>query len=164
MLRKRTRVRARIGLMAILALCAIRDADAVNIQFDYTYAAGTFIGSTALGVHGAPVPLADTGHFADDFFTPEPAMDPVITTGTRKLMTALDYAAMAAIGWEVPLALLPEPDTGVLVAAALVLLVGVASTRRSAPPRRAVGPRPPPAAAATPPERPRSKGWAPARG
>lgn len=125
---------------------------------------GTFIGATAQGVHGAPVPLADTGHWSNSGLSPEPAMDPVITTGTRKLLTPLDYAGLADIGWEVPLALLPEPDTGVLIGMALVLLIGVASTRRAAPPPRVERLPPPGDDAARRRERRRSRGWAPARG
>jgi len=127
---------------------------------------GTFIGATAQGVHGAPVPLAvpDDAHWANSGLSPEPAMDPAITTGTRKLLTPLDYAGLADIGWDVPLALLPEPDTGMLVSMALVLLIGVASTRRSAPPPRAERLPPPGRAAARRRGRRRSRGWAPARG
>jgi hypothetical protein len=125
---------------------------------------GTFIGATAQAVHGAPVPLADTGHWANSGLSPEPAMDPVVTAGTRKLMTPLDYAGLADIGWNVPLALLPEPDTGVLIGIALVLLIGVASTRRAAPPPRAERLQPPADDAALRRGRRRSRGWTPARG
>lgn len=125
---------------------------------------GTFRGASAMGVHGGPVPLEDAGHWADDFFTPEPALDPTITTGTRKLMTPLDYAGLRDIGWDVPLYLLPEPDTGLLIAVALLLLVGMAPRRPAGPTRPAVDPRPRPRARAKRRERRRSRGWAPARG
>jgi hypothetical protein len=125
-----------------------------------------FTGTEAVNIYGSNVPLEAGGsHFADSLVgVPEPAMDPVITTGARKLLTALDYAAFADIGWEVPLALLPEPDTGLLVASAALLLVGLSATRRDARRRPAAG---------RPPQRPsqgrrreprRSRGWARARG
>jgi hypothetical protein len=124
---------------------------------------GTFLGGASQGVYGAPVPLADSGHWSNAL-NPEPALDPSLTTGTRKLLTSLDYAGLLDIGWDVPLYLVPEPDTGVLVTMGLVLLIGVASTRRSAPPRRAERPPPPRDDAARRHGRRRSRGWTPARG
>lgn len=50
-----------------------------------------------------PVPLHDDAHFEEDFEDggQEVAMDPTIMVGTRKLFTAMDYAALKDIGWEV---------------------------------------------------------------
>jgi hypothetical protein len=72
--------------------------------------ASSFFGSNANAEYGGPVPLA-TGlsHWADGTdsivyggATPqETAMDPTLTTGTRKLLTKLDAAAMKDIGWTV---------------------------------------------------------------
>jgi hypothetical protein len=75
-----------------------------------------FIGPNATNVFGGPVPLdgvgAAAGHWApgtSSFVgaTPqEAAMDPTLTSGTRKLFTTLDYAGMADIGWQTAV---PEP-------------------------------------------------------
>ncbi len=50
-----------------------------------------------------PVPLNDDAHFEEDFEESgeEVAMDPRIMTGTRKLFTAMDFAGLKDIGWEV---------------------------------------------------------------
>lgn len=65
---------------------------------------GTFRGPSAMGVFGGPVPLEDDSHFAEGTVSPgegEAAMDPTLTVGTRKMLTALDWAALADIGWQV---------------------------------------------------------------
>jgi hypothetical protein len=74
-----------------------------------------FIGPEAVAAHdNAPVPLADSGHWADDLtstfagWPQEAAMTRFLTTGTRKHMTDLDWAALADIGWE----LAPPPIPG----------------------------------------------------
>lgn len=132
-------------------------------QAEVNGGSGTFDGATAQSVFGGPVPLADAAHWADSGISPEPAMDPDLTTGTRKLLTSLDYAGLADIGWEVPAALLPEPDTGLLLAFGLIALVGVQATRRRSRPLRAGG-RPTPRPAAAPLRAPRrSRGFARAR-
>ncbi len=75
-----------------------------------------FYGSFATSEYGGPVPLATgtpqdpdyshwepgTSSFVYGTSTPqEAAMDPDLTSGTRKLFTALDAAAMKDIGWSV---------------------------------------------------------------
>lgn len=60
----------------------------------------------------------------------EAAMDPTITTGTRKAFTDLDFAAMKDIGWEVTP--VPEPGTWAMLFAGLGL-VGFAARRRAGP-------------------------------
>ena len=127
---------------------------------------GEFTGPAAANIYGSDVPLEpDRAHW-DDALTgvPEPAMDPSITLGTRKDLTPLDYAALADLGWEVPLSLLPEPNRGLLIASALLLLCALSGTRRDARRRPSADrPRPPPSPA-RPREPRRSRGWAPARG
>lgn len=82
-----------------------------------------FVGPASLDEFGAPVPLEDgpnPGHFASSGIFPEPAMDPVLSPGTRKLLTDLDIAALRDVGWEV---VIPEPTTGALLWIAVSLLV-----------------------------------------
>lgn len=71
--------------------------------------AGQFTGLTAIAAHGSTVPLnGSQSHWASDTTstvpgtstTQEAAMDPQITVGTRKEFTALDWAGIADIGWE----------------------------------------------------------------
>ncbi len=61
-----------------------------------------FTGKNSVAEYGGNVPLSGSTHFhegtEDD--GSEAAMDPSILVGTRKLFTALDYAALADIGWE----------------------------------------------------------------
>lgn len=125
-----------------------------------------FTGPESVNVYGSNVPLdPDQAHWSDSLVgVPEPALDPVITTGARKLLTTLDYAGFADIGWDVPAALLPEPHTGLLVASGLLLLAGLNATRRDARRRPVAGhpPRRPSAAQRHEPRR--SRGWAQARG
>ncbi len=90
-----------------------------------TYVSGTsFTGPAATAAYGGPVPLdsaTDTAHWQQGLMstvngTPqEVAMDPALTTGTRKLFTQLDYAGLSDVGWEIP-----EPATVSL----FVLVVG----------------------------------------
>jgi len=62
----------------------------------------TFEGEDAMAVFGGPVPVAnDAKHFANSGIVPEPALDPILLPGTRKLLTELDKAALKDIGWEV---------------------------------------------------------------
>lgn len=75
-----------------------------------------FTGTAAMEVFGEPVPLDSTlQHLSDSGISPEPAMDPLLTQGTRKLFTDLDHALLQDIGWQVP-----EPTS-----AALLLLSGL---------------------------------------
>lgn len=75
-----------------------------------------FVGEAAVADFGGPVPVdghdggaPDDAHFESGItsFIPgtstlqESAMDPAITTGTRKVLTNLDWAALEDIGWEV---------------------------------------------------------------
>lgn len=75
-------------------------------SWDNLVSAGTFNGTEATTVYGSnpPVHAASLAHF--DFSTIDPvssqeaAMDPNITNGTRKYFTALDFAVMDDIGWD----------------------------------------------------------------
>lgn len=70
-------------------------------------------------VGSAKVPLHDYAHFDEGLKEgdQEVAMDPSIRAGTRKPFTALDFAALADIGWEVDAAIggnppdEPEPES-----------------------------------------------------
>jgi len=115
-----------------------------------------FTGPAATAEFGGDVPLAsDEAHFAEGTASDgeEALMDPSFTSGTRKLPTPLDSAVFQDLGWENATALegavaVPEAERGLLVAGALLLLVGVLSTRRASPRRRGEGlpPQPPPPA------------------
>ena len=75
-----------------------------------------FIGPEAVSVNGGPVSmntdsfgLPDLGHWASNTIstlpgtttTQETALDPQITTGSRKVLTNLDWAGLADLGWDV---------------------------------------------------------------
>ncbi len=73
----------------------------------------SFIGASASSEYGGPVPLdcsgSCSGHWAEGTtsvilgtsLSQESAMDPTVTSGTRKRLTALDAAALTDIGWSV---------------------------------------------------------------
>ncbi|MFW5731655.1 MAG: matrixin family metalloprotease [Planctomycetota bacterium] len=70
----------------------------------------TFDGAASMVSHGGAVDLDPyLGHWKDNILSEvggasqEAAMAPFLTTGTRKRLTALDYAGLADIGWELPL-------------------------------------------------------------
>ena len=61
-----------------------------------------FYGANSVALYGTQVPLTnDDGHFAEGTNVGglEALMDPTITTGTRKTITPLDFAALADTGW-----------------------------------------------------------------
>ena len=85
-----------------------------------------FTGTKAkLANGGANVPLElDLGHFHDGTMSTIPgtgtaqeaALDPTLTTGTRKYATALDFAALDDIGWDVSaVTAVPEPGVAALL-------------------------------------------------
>lgn len=90
-----------------------------------------FTGANAVAAYGGNVPLDDTAHWRDGTMstvsgTPqETAMDPIIRTGTRKLLTELDLAGLKDIGWEVsaPTAV-PVPAAAWLFGSAILGFVG----------------------------------------
>lgn len=64
---------------------------------------GTFNGPKTKALYGKGVPVSsDGGHLAEGVFYGgvEAAMDPTIKTGTRKSFTALDYAILDDIGYD----------------------------------------------------------------
>ncbi|MGD9603928.1 MAG: matrixin family metalloprotease [Gammaproteobacteria bacterium] len=80
-------------------------------------ASGVFTGAQTVAAAGGTVSLSgDGGHFASGTQstvngTPqEAAMDPELTVGQRKQLTALDVAAFADIGWSVQSPPTPEAD------------------------------------------------------
>ncbi len=115
---------------------------------------GSFTGSLTEALFGAPVPLdAEAAHWANSGIgtspaaagfeaagvsagTPqETALDPVIALGQRKVLTELDLAGLADVGWELAQPVpLPAGLPLLLQGLAGILLVGVAGHRRA--PRR----------------------------
>lgn len=73
-------------------------------SFDRFISGANFIGPNAVARFGASVPLSpDVSHWADGTSDAgrETAMDPILTSGTRKPLTGLDDAALRDIGWQV---------------------------------------------------------------
>lgn len=75
-------------------------------------------GTTLTGAHSGTVTvLADGSHWAEGTMSTiagtaiaqEAAMDPTLTTGTRKYFTTLDYDGLRDIGWQV--SAIPEAST-----------------------------------------------------
>lgn len=72
-----------------------------------------FTGAQSVALFGSNVPLSgDTAHWAEGTMSDgnETVMDPTITVGTRKTMTALDFAALDDIGWDY----IANPGTGTI--------------------------------------------------
>lgn len=72
-------------------------------SWDNQVSGSFFVGPHAVAEYGDKVPLSGDSHFESETMDQghEVAMDPDLLVGTRKLFTALDYAALADIGWEV---------------------------------------------------------------
>jgi hypothetical protein len=81
---------------------------------------GSFIGPAAEAAHGnSPVPLDSKGnHWAQGTVSDgaQAAMTPVLTDGTRKLFTALDFSGLIDVGWQVTIP--AQPSTIAFSAAA----------------------------------------------
>lgn len=93
-----------------------------------------FTGAAANSVFGGDVPLnGDLSHWATgtmslvDGTSQEAAMDASILTGTRKVFTDLDVAALQDIGWEVTT--VPVPAAVWLFGSGLIGLIAVARKR-----------------------------------
>lgn len=71
-------------------------------SWDSQISGSFFTGENSVAEYGGNVPLSGSAHFHEGIEDAgsEVAMDPSILVGTRKLFTALDYAALADIGWE----------------------------------------------------------------
>ena len=72
-----------------------------------------FTGDNSTALYGENVPLfADNQHWGENVTSPpyenqvRVALGPTLTTGRRTLLSPLDYAALADVGWEVPAQLL----------------------------------------------------------
>lgn len=83
----------------------------------------------ATGTPQTSVPLVGASHWVEgtksfvDGVLQEASLDPTITTGTRKYMTDLDWAALSDLGWQVaPAAPVPEAHTWAMMLAGLGLL------------------------------------------
>ncbi|HHH39498.1 MAG TPA: VPLPA-CTERM sorting domain-containing protein [Sedimenticola sp.] len=97
-------------------------------------ASGAFTGAHATALFGGNVPLAGDAHWANGLTSTvngagsqEVAMDPDLTTGTRKVFTDLDLAALQDIGWEVTP--VPVPAAAWLFGTGLLGLAGFARRR-----------------------------------
>lgn len=82
-------------------------------SWDAKVSGGTFTGAASQAEYdlGGPVPLdGDDSHWEDGTTDggQETAMDPVITIGSRKVFTELDFAGLDDLGWEVT-----DPPTSV---------------------------------------------------
>jgi len=108
-----------------------------------------FIGQAAVAVLGAGVPLqTGANHWADGIASKvapgsesfivnagvslETAFDPTLQIGLRKLVTDLDLAALADIGWELVPQVVPIPGSALLLAGALAALFGLRTRARPA--------------------------------
>jgi len=91
-----------------------------------TYVSGsTFTGTNSKAANGGlAVSLSgDLAHWANGTMSTiygtstaqEAAMDPSLTTGTRKLMTTLDVAGLKDVGWTISTAAVPEPSSMALI-------------------------------------------------
>jgi hypothetical protein len=94
----------------------------------------TFTGANVRAANGGtnPTVTADGGHFASGTTSTnslgaaqEAAMTPSILIGSRKEFTAIDYAALADIGWQVTP--IPEPALGLGLPALAILAFRLAS-------------------------------------
>jgi len=97
---------------------------------DAKLSSATFAGSASMATYGSAVPTtSDGGHWASGTMSTiygtntaqEAAMDPALTTGTRKVFTTLDMAGLQDVGWT--LAAVPEPATVMLLLGGLLLTV-----------------------------------------
>ncbi len=78
-------------------------------EWNALVSAGKFTGPNAYAANGNSQPSVTGGHWANgttstvfgSSTSQEAAMDPTITTGTRKFWTTLDAAGLADIGWDV---------------------------------------------------------------
>ncbi len=85
-----------------------------------------FTGAVATALYGSNPPLeSNDAHWLNGtlYEGQQTAMGPSITSGTRNLFTALDWAGMADLGWEVLPILIPEPATWVMVALLMAMLL-----------------------------------------
>lgn len=103
-------------------------------SWDNLVSGTSFTGAASTSVFGSNPPLqADGAHWLNgtvsvvDGVSQEAAMDPSITTGTRKVFTDLDIAALKDVGWEV--SAVPVPAAVWLLGSGLIGLFAVAKRR-----------------------------------
>lgn len=74
-------------------------------SFNNLVSGGVFTGSSSILEYdgSGPVPLADPGHWQQDLLDngAEVSLDPDLADGVRKNLTALDYAGLNDLGWQV---------------------------------------------------------------
>jgi len=95
-------------------------------------------GAEVINLVGSGTGLVSGGHIVEgtmstrisDGLAQEVVMDPSLTEGTRKYLTALDLAFLRDIGWDAQPQAVPEPSTMLLSGLALVSLVGYEWWRR----------------------------------
>ncbi len=73
--------------------------------FNNLVSGGVFVGSSSILEYdgSGPVPLADPGHWQQNLLDngAEVSLDPDLADGVRKNLTALDYAGLNDLGWQV---------------------------------------------------------------
>lgn len=94
-----------VAIHEVAHLFGFGTSDAWNNQANTT--TNRFSGPVSVALHDGSgnVPLAsDDSHWANGTIDEgqEVAMDPLITTGTRRLLTPLDFAGLDDIGWSMP--------------------------------------------------------------
>jgi hypothetical protein len=77
-----------------------------SLSYEADVSGAILVGTNVQNVYGGPVPLAssvDIDHFAQNITSGgvQPALSPVLTQGDFISFTALDFAALADIGWNV---------------------------------------------------------------
>ncbi len=96
-----------VALHELGHLLGIGTADSWDNKID---ANGNFTGAASVAANGGNIPVqAGGGHWAEGTQSviagtstaQEAAMDPSITTGTRKVFTDLDLAGLQDVGWEI---------------------------------------------------------------
>lgn len=104
-------------------------------SWDNNISGSFFTGTNAVAAYGGNVPMSGDAHWADMLVSTingagsqEPAMDPNIFVGTRKIFTDLDNAGLADIGWE--LTAVPLPAAFYLFGAGMLGLLGFSRRRK----------------------------------
>jgi len=104
-------------------------------SWDNLIVGGNFTGAVAMSLNGGPVPLtADGGHWGSGVTSTLPgtatpqevALDPDLTTGTRKFFTDLDFGGLDDLGWDV----IPVPEPQAYAVVAGLSLISFALGRR----------------------------------
>jgi hypothetical protein len=116
-----------VALHEIGHVLGIGTADSWN---DKVSPGNNFTGVNAVAAFGGNVPLAsDLAHWKEGTQSTvmgavqEAMMDPTLTTGTRKLPTQLDFAALKDVGWQVTA--VPLPSAVWLFGSALIAFAGL---------------------------------------